>query len=139
VKYKNLVIEKREYVLLQRYLNLSGYYKDDALHKAVKKLIGELESAEIRDETDMPGNVVRFNTTVTVASKKGLNKKLKLVVPNDSNVNSNKISILTPMGTAIVGRTEGDSVGLEFHSEEQEFTLEKVEQENSPININMIL
>lgn len=139
MKYGSLVIEKKEYVLLKRFMNLMGYYRDDTLRTSVKKLVGELETAQIYDEVDMPNDVIRFNSTITIASKNGWNRKFKLVMPNDSDVKNNKVSILTPMGAAVIGYAEGDSIIWEFPSGEQKLTIEKVEQENKFINANMIL
>jgi regulator of nucleoside diphosphate kinase len=139
MKHGNLIIEKKEYVLLKRMMNLSGYYKDETLRKSVKKLVGELESAQICDEADMPKDVIRFNTMVTIISKNGWRKKFQLVMPNDSDVRNNKISILTPMGAAVMGYAEGDSLVWEFPSGEQKLTIEKVEQENNYISMNMVL
>ena len=139
MKYGGLIIEKKEYVLLKRYMNISGYYNDNTMRKSVKKLIGELESAQIKDEADMPKDVIRFNTAVTVASKKGWNKKFKLVTPNQSDSKSDKISILTPMGAAIIGYAQGDSIVWEFPSGEQKLIIESVEQENTPINLNVVI
>ncbi|HEA23138.1 MAG TPA: GreA/GreB family elongation factor [Pricia antarctica] len=139
MKYENLVIEKKEYVLLKRYMNLSGYYKDETLRKSVKKLLGELDSARICDDADMPKDIIRFNTQVTIVSEKGWRKTFRLVLPNNSDVKSNKISILTPMGAAVMGYAEGDLVIWEFPAGEQQLTIEKVTQENRHINVNMVL
>ncbi|MRI00002.1 transcription elongation factor GreAB [Kriegella sp. EG-1] len=139
MKYGNIVIEKKEYVLLKRLMNLSGYYKDATLRTSVKKLVGEMALAIIQDEADMPTDVIRFNTTVTIVSESGWKKTFKLVMPVDSDVKNNKISILTPMGTAVIGYSEGDSIEWEFPSGTQELTIEKVIQENEHINLNMIL
>ena len=139
MKYKNLIIEKKEYVLLKRFMDLSGYYKDDTLRKSVKKLLGELESAQICDEANMPKDIIRFNTTITIGSENGWRRKFKLVMPNDSDVKKDKVSILTPMGAAVIGYAEGDSLIWEFPSGEKKLTIEKVEQENKYINANMVL
>lgn len=139
MKYGNLVIEKKEYVVLKRFMNLSGYYKDDTLRKSVQKLVGELETAIILDASEMYNDVIRFNTHVTISSKNGWYKKFKLVMPTDSDIKNNKISILTPMGAAVIGYSEGDSIIWEFPSGEQKLTIEKVEQENLHMNINMVL
>ena len=139
MKHGSLIIEKKEYVLLKRYMNLSGYYKDDTLRDSVKKLVGELESAQICDEQDMPQDVIRFNSTIAIASQNGWYRKFKLVMPNDSDVKNNKISILTPMGAAVMGYAEGDSITWQFPSGEQKLTIEKVEQESKYFNANMVL
>lgn len=139
MKYGNLVIEKKEYVVLKRFMNLSGYYKDDTLRKSVKKLVGELETAIICDASEMYEDVIRFNTTVTIVSENGWHKKFKLVMPTDSDIKNDKISILTPMGAAVIGYSEGDAIVWEFPSGVQKLTIEKVEQENEYMNINMVL
>ncbi|MFD0799175.1 GreA/GreB family elongation factor [Maribacter chungangensis] len=139
MKYTNLIIEKKEYVILKRVLNISGYHQDITLRKAVGKLVKELESAKICDEVDMPADVVRFNSEVTIVSENGWHKKFQLVLPKSSDVKNNKISLLTPMGAAVMGYAEGDSLVWEFPSGEQNLTIEKVSQENIQINVNMIL
>lgn len=139
MKYNTIVIEKKEYVLLKRYMNLSGYYKDDTFRKSVKKLLEELDSAEICDEANMPKDVIRFNSTVTIVSDNGWRKKFSLVLPTDSDIKNDKISILTPMGAAVIGYAEGDAIRWEFPSGEQQLTIEKVEQGNTYLNVNMVL
>ncbi|MEO9893166.1 GreA/GreB family elongation factor [Aurantibacter sp.] len=139
MKYGNIVLEKKEYVLLKRLMNLSGYYKDATLRTSVEKLVGEMELALIQNEEDMPIDIIRFNSTVTIASEDGWNRTFKLVMPTDSDVRNNKISILTPMGAAVIGYSEGDTLVWEFPSGKKKITIEKVVQENEHININMIL
>lgn len=139
MKYGSVVIAKKEYVLLKRFMNLSGYYKDDTLRTSVTKLVGELESALLFDEADMPEDVIRFNSTITITSKNDWHRKFKLVMPNDSDVKNNKISILTPMGAAVIGYAEGDCLLWEFPSGEQQLTIEKVEQEKKVSNAKMII
>ncbi len=120
-------------------MNLSGYYKDVTLGKSVKKLLTELESAKIFDEVDMPKDVIRFNSNITIRSENGWTRKFQLVMPNDSDVKRDKVSILTPMGAAVIGYAEGDTLIWEFPNGEQRLTIEKIEQENKYINVNMIL
>ncbi len=139
MKYEKLYIEKKEFVLLKRFMNLSGYYKDDTFRKSVEKLVGELESAQVCDDADMPKDVIRFNTTLTIGSENGWRKTFKLVMPKESDVKTDKISILTPMGAAVMGYAEGDSITWEFPAGEQKLTIEKVVQENKHIDANMIL
>ncbi|MUH37148.1 transcription elongation factor GreAB [Zobellia amurskyensis] len=138
MKYGGLVIEKKEYVLLKRFMNLSGYYKDKTLRKSVEKLVGELESAQIHDEAEMPEDVIRFNSTITIASENGWRKKFKLVIPTESDVNSNRISILTPMGAAVIGYAQGDTLIWDFPAGEQRMLIERVDQEHKYINIDSI-
>lgn len=139
MKYGNLILEKGEYVLLKRLVNLSSYYGDSTQRKSIQKLAGELEHAQIKDEEDMPQDVIRFNTWITVGSGKGWRKKFQLVLPKNSDAKADKISVLTPMGAAVVGYAEGDFVVWDFPAGQQQIAILKVEQEGNPINIDMIL
>lgn len=139
MKYKTLIIEKKEYVILKRILKLSGYYHDSTLRKSVGELSKEMEAARICNECDMPDDVVRFNSLITVVSKHGWHKKFQLVLPKESDIKNNKISLLTPMGAAVIGYAEGDSLEWEFPAGKQKLTIEKVEQEKRYINTNLVL
>lgn len=139
MKYKHLMIEKKEYVLLKRLMNLSGYYKDETLRKSVKKIIGELETAQILDDAEMPDDIVRFNSLITIEAKDGWSKTFQLVLPVDSNFKEDKISILTPMGVAVMGYATNDTVVLEFSNGVNEHNIKKVIQKKTHLNLNMVL
>ena len=139
MKHGSLIIEKKEYVILKRALNLTGYHHDDTLRKSVRKLSKEMESARICDDSDMPDDVVRLNSVVTIVSQKGWHKKFQLVLPKESDVKKDKISLLTPMGAAVLGYAQGDLLTWEFPSGEQKLTIESVEQQNKRLNVDLVL
>ena len=58
--------------MLKRLMNLTGYYKDNTLRSSVKKLVGEMETAQILDDGEMPKDVIRFNTMVTIVANHNL-------------------------------------------------------------------
>lgn len=139
MKHGNLVIEKGEYVLLKRLVNISGHYADTTQRDSIQKLAGELEQALIRSEEEMPKDVVRFNSWITIGSKNGWHKKFQLVMPKESDVKTNKISVLAPMGLAVFGYAQGDSVIWNFPNGEQQLTILEVEQADNPIDIDQLL
>ena len=139
MKYGRLIVEKKEYVIIKRALNLSRYQYDTTLGKSIKKLSKELESAQIYDEDEMPDDVVRLHSVITVISEKGWHKKFQLVLPRESDIKEDKISLLTPMGSAVIGYAQGDDLLWEFPAGEQKLTLKKVEQNKKSLNINMVL
>lgn len=139
MKYNHLIIEKKEYVLLKRLMNLSGYYKDETLRKSVKKIVGELETAQILDDADMPDDIVRFNSVITIEAKDGWSKTFQLVLPINSNFKEDKISILTPMGAAVMGYATNDNVIWEFPNGVKELSIKKVIQKKTHLNLNMVL
>ncbi|SMC44540.1 GreA/GreB family elongation factor [Cellulophaga tyrosinoxydans] len=139
MKYGNLTIEKTEYVLLKRFINLSGFQKDSTVKKSILKLAEELKHAIICDKNDMPKDVIRFNSIITIQTNTNWTKEFQLVLPTDSDIKSNKISILTPMGAAVIGYAEGDTILWDFPSGEQQLKVSKVQQKESQIDIDVLL
>lgn len=138
MKYGNLILEKKEYVFLKRLLNVSGYYKDQNTKDSLKKLSTELTTAIIYDDEEMPKDVIRFNSHVTVKSGTW-QTEFQLVIPTERNIAANKISILAPMGSAVMGYAQGDSVIWNFPNGAKELEITNVRQAEKPIDIDVLL
>jgi regulator of nucleoside diphosphate kinase len=131
-------LEKKEYVFLKRLLNVTGYYKDENTKVSLNKLSAELTNALICDNEEMPSDVIRFNSIVTVMS--GTWKtEFQLVIPTERDIAANKISILAPMGSAVMGYAEGDSVTWHFPNGAKELQITSVKQAERPIDIDVLL
>ncbi len=139
MKYKRLLIEKKEYVLLKRLLNLSGYHSDMSLKYSLKKLSEELQVAKILDEETMPGDVVRLNSEIDICADNGWKKQFQLVSPANSDIRANKISVLTPMGAAVMGYARGDSISWVFPGGHISVKIEGVKQRKHPLNLSVDL
>ncbi len=138
MKYGNLILEKKEYVFLKRLLNVSNFYKDQNTKDSLKKLSAELNNAVIYDNEEMPDDVIRFNTIITVKSGTW-ETEFQLVIPTERNISANKISILAPMGSAVMGYALGDSVTWNFPNGTKELEITKVKQAEKPIDIDVLL
>lgn len=137
MKYGSLLLEKREYVYLKRLLNISGYAEDFETQKSLQRLSDELKSAHIVDEIEMPNDIIRFNSKVTVVSANGWERTLQIVVPVDKDLKQNKISILTAMGSALIGHSKDDVIHWTLPSGQQELTIRKVLQDKSQEKIEV--
>ena len=71
-------------------------------------LLAEMDRATITDP--LPENVVRMGSTVTFRSGSEEAKRITLVYPGEADIAQNKISILTPLGTALIGLSAGQKV-----------------------------
>jgi regulator of nucleoside diphosphate kinase len=71
----------------------------------------ELDRADVVEPKDMPPDVVTMNSTVRfrVTSTKQ-EFTLTLVYPSDVDSSSGKISILAPVGSALLGLSQGDEI-----------------------------
>jgi regulator of nucleoside diphosphate kinase len=77
----------------------------------LESLRNELDRAHIVESTALPGDVVTMNTRVRLKDMEtGEEKNYSLVFPAETDMTQNKISILAPIGTAILGYRAGDIV-----------------------------
>ena len=138
MKYGNLILEKKEYVFLKRLLNVSNYYKEPNTKDSLKKLSADLTHALIYDNDEMPNDVIRFNSVITVKSG-AWQTEFQLVIPTERNISANKISILAPMGSAVMGYALGDSVIWNFPNGKKELEITHLTQAEKPIDIDVLL
>lgn len=74
-------------------------------------LEAELERANIVEPQEMPHDVVTMNSTVIFRMESSSTEfALTLVYPNDVDEGTGKISILAPVGSALLGLREGDEI-----------------------------
>ena len=137
MKYGSLLLEKKEYVYLKRILNISGYAEDFETQKSLQRFSDELKNAQIVDEADIPEDVIRFNSKIRVSSESGWEKIIQLVIPSEKDTKMNKISVLTPMGAALFGYSEGDAIVWDFPSGKQYLNIVAVTQDQTTKKIEI--
>lgn len=128
MKYGSIVLEKKEYVTLKQLLKLSESDKESTRKSSILRLKEELKSAIILDEKELPEDIIRFNSNVVVATKDGWQNDFQLVAVAESNFSKKKISILTPMGLAIIGYAQGDIIDWEFPGGVKSLEIKEVKQ-----------
>lgn len=73
-------------------------------------LLSELERAEVVTEAELPANVVRMGARVRYRSDDGNERGVTLVYPAKADIAENRISVMTPIGAALIGMQEGASI-----------------------------
>lgn len=137
--YQVPIIEKREYVLLKRLIRLSNFHFDGRLALEVRKLSDLLKSAKVLDEEEMPIDIVRLHTTVTVSQFEAYERSFQIVLPDAVTSESQLESILSPIGVACFGLSLGTNVQVTCHGGVKNYIIRKVKQSNtikSSISIN---
>jgi regulator of nucleoside diphosphate kinase len=76
----------------------------------IKSLITEIEIAKVVKSKSIPKDVITMNSQVRLISPDGEEEDYTLVFPNEADVMNNKISILAPVGTAMIGYKVGDVI-----------------------------
>lgn len=75
------------------------------------ELLSELERAEIVEPEQIPPSVVTMNSTVRFSmDSSGEEFCLTLVYPKDVDGTGDKISVLAPVGSALLGLSTGDEI-----------------------------
>lgn len=95
--------------------------------KSVGKLLEELKQADVRNVADLPKDVVRVGSIVTVKSPTIRKEGLQLVMPQDADLKANKLSVFTVMGAALIGYREGTEITWLLPKGEETIRLEKVD------------
>ena len=78
--------------------------------EASAALLSELERAEVLPEKAMPANVVRIGSIIAFEIDDGRRLKVELVLPENADINAGRISVLTPVGAALIGLSPGQSM-----------------------------
>jgi regulator of nucleoside diphosphate kinase len=74
-------------------------------------LLRELDRAEVVDREEVGGTTVTMGSRVEFAYRhSGVRQVVTLVFPPDADISRGRISILTPVGTALIGLAEGQSI-----------------------------
>lgn len=75
------------------------------------KLLTELSNAKVVESQDIPADVVTMNSIIKISflsSDKVV--QFQLVYPDNANIKENKISIFSPISTALIGYKVGDEI-----------------------------
>ena len=113
---KKAIQTRRIYVTEPDYRRLSGLIEITRDRNGVdieylNTLEAELDRAEIVDPKRIPANVITMRSKVRLKDLvSGESKIYSLVFPTEANFSEGKISVLAPIGTAILGYKSGDSI-----------------------------
>lgn len=83
----------------------TGHTADDA-----DWLLHELNRASVIPDAAVPPDIVRMNSTVLFRTVRGEERAVQLVFPKQADIADGKISVLTPVGSALIGLRTGHSI-----------------------------
>src|SRR5689334_15288915 len=107
---KQLVIRKDDYHHILSYLR-GGYSRNSFDKRNAFELEGELKKAKLVNNESFPSDVVRLNSKVRIKEEpSGKLFEVTLVTPEKADMHEKKISVMAPIGTAIIGFSKGAQV-----------------------------
>ena len=102
---KTIYITERDWERLERMVSGAGKAPNIAI------LRNELDQATVVPSEKIPFDVVTMNSRVSFQElDTGEKSEITLVYPSDADVNRRRISILAPVGAALIGLRVGDEI-----------------------------
>lgn len=93
----------------------------------------ELDRARVVPAQRIPSGVIRMGSTAVWRTHTGDEHRATLVYPADADIASGKVSILTPVGVALIGLSVGQQMEWIGHDgRSQSLTVLRVEADDSP-------
>lgn len=106
----NIILNRLDFQRIQKNISDARLSKSISAAEA-ERLINELNSAKVVEPTEIPDDVVTMNSVVKITFV-NTNKQLKLAIvyPGQADIRENKISIFSPVATALIGYRVGDLI-----------------------------
>ncbi len=123
-----LKMVKQDYDIILHYLN-----KNKGLLKEQKNasLLNNIEEAEIMEEGEFPWDTIRLNSKVIIRDTIArLNYTYTIVLPEHADHRKCKVSVFSPIGSALFGYKRGDDTYWETVKGKRYFTIMAVTQLN---------
>ncbi|HWJ90946.1 MAG TPA: GreA/GreB family elongation factor [Flavisolibacter sp.] len=123
---QRLVLAKEDYDIIMANLK-GGFRKFTFNRREAADMQADLMKARLVSKTDMPEDVVRLNSSVTIRDEKeGKIMKLTVVSPGQADIKQKKISVMSPIGTALIGYQKGWRVSWRASTGKKIFTILEV-------------
>jgi regulator of nucleoside diphosphate kinase len=125
-KTNTLILRKDDYSLLNSYLD-NARLQSTFNRRDAEELQAELRKAKLVSSDAFPGDVVGLNSKVRIkADDKKEEMEFIIVTPDKANIKEKKISIMAPIGTALIGFRQGQKVKWKVPAGSKTFTILEV-------------
>ena len=127
VKQTNIYITKPDHERLTKLIEIARDREDDTNRKYLDSLEDELDRAEVVQQKDIPADVITMRSTVRLRDLDSAEEMTyQLTFPTEANYDEGKISVLAPIGTAMIGYRHGDMIEWEVPSGVRRLKVEEV-------------
>ena len=106
----------------------SAKEKQALLEGRISQLQGILAGSQVIDPASIKSDKIVFGATVTLVDvQKGTEVIYQIVGKDESNIAQGKISFLSPLGKALIGKEEGDTVLVKAPKGDIEYEVQQFE------------
>jgi len=123
---KKIVITQNDSEKLRKFIKAARQGASaNAAH--IQRLVEEIESAEIVDREQIGADVITMNTEAVVKDvKTGETETYKVVFPEYADIDTGKVSVLSPLGCALLGYRINDEIEVDAPGGKRIVRVEKV-------------
>ena len=82
----------------------------ERIPEVAEELLAEMDRAKVVAPAKLPAAVVRMGSFVTFDSDSAQHRRVQLVYPGEADIEQGRISVLTPIGAALIGLAAGQSI-----------------------------
>jgi regulator of nucleoside diphosphate kinase len=127
MRNRPIVISRTDAARLRELLATRARAARDRDH--LEELAEELERARIAEPNEVPVDVITIHTRIQVLDLiSGERRELTLVLPRESDAGAGRISVLAPLGIALLGYRAGDEVEWQMPGGLRRLRIERVLQ-----------
>ncbi len=121
---QNIYIMNSDKIKLLEVIDKAAYHMDRT-DTNIKALEAEINKAIVLQQDSLKDPFIKMNTRAVIAIDQE-EEEITLVYPQEANIKHNKISVLSPIGTAILGYCEGSSVEWKVPSGNVHIRIHKI-------------
>jgi len=126
MKQRKILITKFDKERLEELISVAEEFGGEN-RQDLEDLAGELSRADVVSSKEVLSDVVTMNSKVVLRDIDTSElMTYSLVFPKDADVDEGAISILAPVGTAILGYAEGDIIEWQVPSGARRISIEKI-------------
>lgn len=101
----------------------------ERIPEVAEELLAEMDRAKVVAPAKLPADVVRMGSFVTFDSDSAQHRRVQLVYPGEADIEQGRISVLTPIGAALIGLAAGQSIAWTARDgKKHTLTVKTVEQ-----------
>lgn len=124
-----LLLAKEDYEIIMSYVK-KGLPTITFNRQDAEDLEMELKKAKLVKKEELPKDVVRLNSTVVIREEtQNKTMELTVVTPEKANIKQRLISIMSPIGTALIGFRKGQQVKWKVPAGKKTFTIMDVQHQ----------
>lgn len=124
---RDILITAKDYERLRKLIAEEREFGKSVDPLELKALEQELDRAVITRAEDIPSDIITMNSEFVLEDlDSGDETTYSLVYPEDADFLENRISIIAPVGTAIIGYRQGDEIKWRIPSGTARLKIKKV-------------